>query len=187
MDETIITNWNKVVKEKDLVYHLGDFMSWKEDDVGSNFFAAYNDYRLQLNGKIFLVIGNHDKRIGSPFPHNLTGKIALNTLRFSKKTIVMCHYAMRVWEASHFDSWHIYGHSHGGLEPFGKSWDVGVDNNNFTPISFDDLYKIMESRPHNYNWLKRLPGYNNTEFEKERARFNAQEDSASDTTPSSSD
>lgn len=161
------------MKKGDLVYHLGDFMSWKESDLKKSFWTAYNEYKKRLNGDIFLIIGNHDRSIGSPFPYGLKGKTNLYTMKHMKKTIVMCHYAMRVWEKSHFDSWHLYGHSHGALEPIGKSMDVGVDANNFTPIAFDDLYKIMESKPHNFNWIKKLPGFDKKDFEKERELYNA--------------
>ena len=49
--------------------------------------------------------------------------------------IVVCHYAMRVWPRSHYNSWMLYGHSHGKLAPQRKQWDIGIDNNNFYPIS----------------------------------------------------
>jgi hypothetical protein len=29
--------------------------------------------------------------------------------------IVLCHYAMRVWNRSHHGAWHLYGHSRGNL------------------------------------------------------------------------
>jgi calcineurin-like phosphoesterase family protein len=56
------------------------------------------------------------------------------------------HYAHRVWNLSHHGSWHIYGHSHGSLPPIGLSWDVGVDNNNYFPVSFDQLSEIMKKQ-----------------------------------------
>jgi calcineurin-like phosphoesterase family protein len=48
----------------------------------------------------------------------------------------------------------LYGHSHGKLPPIGKSWDIGVDNNDFSPISFKEMEKIMEERPDNPNLVK---------------------------------
>jgi calcineurin-like phosphoesterase family protein len=61
---------------------------------------------------------------------------------------------MRVWPRSHYNSWHLFGHSHGKLEPVGKSWDVGVDKNNFIPLSLTQIEKIMEKRPDNPNFVK---------------------------------
>ena len=50
--------------------------------------------------------------------------------------VVVCHYAMRAWPRSHHNSWQLYGHSQGKLEPIGKQWGVGVDND-FYPVSFE--------------------------------------------------
>ena len=48
MDNTIISNWNKVVAPEDYVFHLGDF----------------GDYERvkELNGKIVLVKGNYENK-----------------------------------------------------------------------------------------------------------------------------
>jgi calcineurin-like phosphoesterase family protein len=149
MDETIIKNWNSVVSKTDTVYHLGDF-SFKNPLI----------YLRRLNGNIILIEGNHDKG-------DLTGFSSVHkmkTIVIEKTTIVLCHFAMRVWEKSHFNSWHCYGHSHGELASLGKSYDVGVDNNSFMPISFDELYTIMQKLPDNENWLEKLKGYNPQEF-----------------------
>lgn len=43
----------------------------------------------------------------------------------------------------------LNGNSHGQLEPVGKQWDVGVDSNDFYPVSFDRLAGIMAERPEN--------------------------------------
>ena len=48
---------------------------------------------------------------------------------------------------SHYGAWQIYGHSYGHLPPIGKQWDVGVDNNEFRPVSFDELKAIMAPVP----------------------------------------
>jgi calcineurin-like phosphoesterase family protein len=69
--------------------------------------------------------------------------------------VVACHYNLRVWPASHYNSWLVYGHSHGKLAPEGKQWDVGVDNNNFYPVSFDTLKVIMDNSPDNFNLVKK--------------------------------
>jgi len=54
MEKEIIKRWNSVVAKDDIVYLLGDFAFGSKDLVS----------RLvsQLNGKIRLLLGNHDKR-----------------------------------------------------------------------------------------------------------------------------
>jgi len=45
------------------------------------------------------------------------------------------------------------GHFHGELEPVGKPWDVGVDNDGYTPVSFDRIRETgleENSRPAKY-------------------------------------
>ena len=52
MNETIIERWNKVIKSEDIVYHFGDTML-NNNEKGIECFK-------RLNGKIFLIFGNHD-------------------------------------------------------------------------------------------------------------------------------
>lgn len=153
MDETIINNWNSVIGPCDTVYHLGDF--------------AFKDplsYFKRLKGNIILIRGNHDYRWSNlsffKSVHDLLQISVENT------TIMLCHYAMRVWSKSHFGSWHLYGHSHGTLQAYDKSYDVGVDTNNFTPVSFETLKDIMKKNPDNLNWLKKLKGFDQKEFDE---------------------
>jgi len=133
MDQKIINNWNKVVKPEDVVYHLGDFAWWR---------PKY--YREQLNGKIHLILGNHDyKRIHKGDYKLFESVNELFVLRYKDLDITLCHYSMRVWHKSHYNQPMLFGHSHGTLEPYGKSFDVGVDNNNYTPINIDEvIYKL---------------------------------------------
>ena len=139
MDETLINNHNEVVRDQDIVYHLGDFTLGNLDMAES--------YYQKLNGCHFFLQGSHDRWFWEPRPFIIEKKI-------QGQHIVMCHYAMRVWARSHYNSWQIYGHSHGQLDPIGKQWDVGMDNNNFYPISFENLKEIMNRQPDNFNLVK---------------------------------
>jgi calcineurin-like phosphoesterase family protein len=159
MDETIISNWNSVVKDEDTVYHLGDF-SFKG--------RSPSFYRRRLKGTVYLVWGNHDRK--SQYGRDFLGQTPLTTLNFDGISVTLCHFAMRVWNKSHFDAWHLYGHSHGCLEGVGKSFDVGVDTHNFMPWSWEEIKREMKKLPHNFNWVGNLPGYNEKEFEDERRK-----------------
>lgn len=140
MNSCLIDKWNERVGKDDTVYHLGDFSFGSEKDVA--------EIVGKLKGKIFLVPGSHDKikkldRLG------INCFEPLVNISIKGQHIVLCHYAMRVWNKSHYGSWHLYGHSHGGLEPIGKSLDVGVDGHAFYPWSFDEIRKYMKDRPDN--------------------------------------
>lgn len=140
MDETIIENWNQVVNPNDTVYHVGDFT-----------FDDPFKYLKRLKGNIIFLKGNHDA-FRHPVFRNAKDRLVLN---IEKITVVLDHFCMRVWPKSHYNSFHLFGHSHGTLEPIGKSWDVGVDNNDFRPISWEQIKEIMKNRPDNFNFIKR--------------------------------
>ena len=53
MDEALIDNWNHVVYEDDVVYHLGDVALGQWD--------RWNNILPRLNGRKILVVGNHDR------------------------------------------------------------------------------------------------------------------------------
>lgn len=57
MDKTIIENWNKVITYADTVFVLGDFALSRRDKV--------IEYINVLKGNKILIMGNHDKRVGS--------------------------------------------------------------------------------------------------------------------------
>jgi len=140
MNKTMIDKWNEVVNEDDVVYHLGDFT------LGGTEMAQH--YFKQLKGYIRVIPGGHDYR----WVDNISGwsdylSLAilppLYTLELDKQIIVLCHYAMRVWDRSHYGSIHLYGHSHGMLSDSGnRSMDIGVDTNNFYPYSLNDILKL---------------------------------------------
>jgi calcineurin-like phosphoesterase family protein len=60
---------------------------------------------------------------------------------------------MRVWNKSHLNSWQLYGHSHGDLDPIGKQYDVGVDSNDFKPLSYEEIEDIIKKAPNNLNYI----------------------------------
>lgn len=142
MNEVLISKWNSKIKEGDIVYHLGDFVWGKISHV---------EHMLDcLNGKIVLIQGSHDNN-AIKIAHRFVNITPFLEIHEGGHHITLCHYALRVWPRSHYGSLHLYGHSHSRLEPVGKSWDVGVDNNNFEPLSLDEVLEIMKKRPPNPN------------------------------------
>lgn len=133
MDETLIANHNAVVKDGDVVVHAGDFALVPVEQV--------NRYIERLQGSHIFLEGSHDRWLDSE------KSIWKSTI--DGQAVVVCHYAMRVWWKSHYNSWMLYGHSHGRLPPIGKQWDVGVDCNGFTPVSWKQIKEIMAGRPDN--------------------------------------
>lgn len=144
MDDELIHNWNITINKNDIIYVLGDF-AWKH----------WDKYANRLKGIKYLIKGNHDKRSNKFYIEScgFNSVSMLLNIRINKQPITLCHYAMRVWDKSHFNAWHLYSHSHGRLRPMGKSYDIGVDNNSFFPISFEKIEEIMNNLPNNPNFI----------------------------------
>lgn len=147
MDEALIANWNAVVGERDEVFNLGDFA------LGCQFSHAWSCLE-RLNGRQIFIEGNHDGLAFRLRSHFYTYNTGYMETQVEGQKIVMCHYALREWHHSLRGVWHLYGHNHGTLPPFGKSVDVGVDNVHsfvpgawYRPVSFEELKTFMERQP----------------------------------------
>jgi calcineurin-like phosphoesterase family protein len=144
MNETIIENNNKVVSTRDTVIHAGDFTLLKDKE------QIYNSFINRLNGTHVFLKGSHDYWLKSS-----PNALQIWERKMNGCYIVVCHYAMRTWARSHYNSFQLYGHSHGKLKPMGKQHDIGVDNNKFYPVSFKNIVEIMKKRPNNKNFIRR--------------------------------
>lgn len=152
MDSIIIENINKIVNVNDTLYHLGDFCFGDK----KNYYEIAKSYRDRIKCKnLILIWGNHDNKIIEDL---FSETYDLTMIYKHNQKIVLCHYAMAIWNCSHHGSWHLYGHSHSGSEsmlnekfPKRKSIDVGVDNafkllGEFRPFSFNEIRDIMDQK-----------------------------------------
>lgn len=143
MNEMIVTNWNSVVKPNDIVIVAGD-VSFNRDPI------AVEKFVRRLNGHKTLVLGNHDqvfrggKLLGFENKvHYLEDDIYDNVAKIDRKLCIF-HYPIFSWNKKHHGAWLAYGHCHGSMikdmdAMFPGTWDVGVDTNNYTPISYEEL------------------------------------------------
>ena len=131
MDEEIIRRFNSVVKADDIVYDLGDLC-----------LSNFNVYKYRFNGTLIRIKGSHDRDIKEPRMLVVAPEKLFDEYR-NPISITLCHYAMRSWERSHYATWHLYGHHHGKLPPYGLSFDVGVDCWDFYPVSLDQVKEKM--------------------------------------------
>lgn len=155
MDRQLIENINTWVAPNDRIFHLGDFAYRHSNGV-----KFYLD-RIKCKN-IYLVRGNHDKLKAweEEFFCGVENLTSIKTkISGEQKEIVLCHYAMRVWNKSHHGSLHAWGHSHSSLpdDPNALSMDVGVDNiakllapsgvrlpEDYRPISVNEFYEYMK-------------------------------------------
>ena len=135
MTEALIKNWNLRIQPSDTVYHLGD--------VGVGRPEVLREILNRLNGKIFLIKGNHDDSATKPACKDRFEWIKdYHVAAFNGGVrIILFHYALRVWDCCHHGSWHLYGHSHGRLPPEeGRlCLDIGVNSWNYFPLSLDEV------------------------------------------------
>ena len=149
MDDVLIANWNKVVGKDDIIFHLGDFA------MGGS--AEWSRLLQKLNGKIYLILGNHDMRtIGAGFSR-LEGVAMQMLINVKGQKIYLNHYPFLCYGGAYRNTWQLYGHVHTcpanrGLDVprlkmlMPMQYDVGVDNNNYRPISFEQVKKIIRNQ-----------------------------------------
>lgn len=140
MDAALIKRWNTVVRPGDTVYHLGDFAYRNKKPAGV--------YLSQLAGTIHLIRGNHEADTLADCGDRFASVSDLTTVTADGQKIVLCHYAMRVWDGSHRGAWQLYGHTHGALpeDPHRLSLDVGVDAHDYAPVPFERVRELMRAR-----------------------------------------
>ena len=127
MNKELIKNWNSVVKAKDKVFILGDFCINAPEEA--------LEVIEQLNGRKFLVKGNHDRaswrylELGFEevysYPILYAGKYIL-----SHRPLDSCKYI------------NLHGHVHS--DPNYKTWDrksacLSLERHNYTPVSLDEV------------------------------------------------
>lgn len=110
MDREMILAWNSIVrKKKDEVVILGDLSVAKGE--------AVNTLLKKLNGKKYLVSGNHDMR----FLHDKKFDVSLfewvkpyAELRDNNRTVVLCHYPVICYNGQYHgnQTYMLYGHVH---------------------------------------------------------------------------
>jgi len=147
MNERIIANWNEVVSEDDIIFHLGDFC------LGGA--AEWTRLLDRLNGKIYLIMGNHDrKNIRQGFMDRFEHVAMQMHIEVGKQRIYLNHYPFLCFEGGYKDVWQLFGHVHtrksntgidaGRLQYlYPTQYDVGVDNNDFAPVSFEQVKRII--------------------------------------------
>lgn len=107
-NEKLVEIWNSRVSPEDHVWLLGDII-WSVNKE--------NEQVLKLlNGKKYLVSGNHDGRmLKSPYIRSFFEEIyeGYHKLRDTQgRTIILSHYPIIMFDGVHRGNIHLYGHIH---------------------------------------------------------------------------
>jgi calcineurin-like phosphoesterase family protein len=113
MNQYMIEKWNGKVRPKDEVVVIGD-LSWGTAE-------QTNMLLKQLNGKLYLICGNHDRFLGDKeFDRSrLVWVKPYMEMRDAKRKVVLSHYPMmcyngqyRMDEEGNSPTYMLYGHVH---------------------------------------------------------------------------
>jgi calcineurin-like phosphoesterase family protein len=144
MNKRMVKNLNSIVTPSDEVYILGDF-TMKGGSIA-------NHYLRSLNGKKYLVKGNHDKFVtDKAFDKELIEWIKdYYELKYKNYKFILFHYPITEWNSKKRGTIHLHGHIHSDIsynlemiEKGIKIYDVGVDANNYSPVSIDEIIKTL--------------------------------------------
>ena len=136
MDAFLVERWNATVAPDDEVWHLGD-VARRAADV-----PALLD---RLNGTKHLLRGNNDADAVLHAPGWASvGDYA--ELDVGGRKLVLCHYPFRSWHAQHRGALNLHGHSHGRLKPMPRQFDVGVDAQDWAPVTLATLLAAKDAK-----------------------------------------
>ena len=144
MDETIINNWNAVVKPEDNVYIGGDFCF----KSGKN----PKEYLEKLNGHKYFIIGNHDKVVlKDPVCRRYFEEIRdYMEVKDGNNIIAIEHYPLVEWNGFFRGTLHFYGHIHNNTEnntykiikQILNAYNIGADILDFTPRTLSEVIAL---------------------------------------------
>ena len=125
MNETMVENWNRVVADDDIVYHLGDV-----------YFGQGHEVLSRLKGRKRLILGNHDNA-KSPEILNNFQKILMWRM-FPEYNCLLTHVPVHA-SSLYKTKYNLHGHVHKNSVPESIYINCCVEMLNFTPTPIEDL------------------------------------------------
>lgn len=98
-----------------------------------------------------LIRGNHDDKFAWKFRSRFASAHEALYLRRNVGdeviNLYLSHYSHQVWRGSNRGAYHLFGHSHGNLQGIGRSMDVGVNCNDYVPVSIKSVIEKLSEKP----------------------------------------
>ena len=148
-DEAIIRNWNEIIGPEDEVYHLGDVM------------LNDNEHGLEcikrLNGKIHILIGNHDTDTRIELYKTCPNIVSIDDakeIKIGKYYFWLCHYPTITANYDDDKPWakhliNIYGHTHQQSKFYNDNpymYCVCLDAHNNYPVSLEQILEDIKNK-----------------------------------------
>ena len=128
-DAFMVAAWNKVVRQQDHVYHLGDVAFGPVDIV------------RQLNGHKRLVLGNHDfPKMAGYHAAGFQKIFGMRRLGGLWLTHAPLHFSVLGGKVIG----NVHGHIHERASPPGKYVNVSVEQIDYTPIALDVVLERLK-------------------------------------------
>lgn len=155
MNNALIENWNNVVGKDDIVFNLGDFLFGNKN--------KWKEIISKLNGHHYLILGNHDmhRYPGDSVMDMFDGVYNQLLITIDDRYVYLNHYPFLCYGGALRGKdnavYQLFGHVHSGpkstsldtdrlIALFPYQYDVGVDNNNYRPISWNEVKEKIENQ-----------------------------------------
>lgn len=169
MEDALIDNINSVVAPNDELYHLGDFSYRKTREE-----AMALRRRIRCR-KVHLIPGNHDKDWTRPeVEGTFIVEPLIKILKIDGQKVVLSHYPIADWPGMSHGSIHLHGHIHSEGSDYNElnraqglyRYDVGVDANNFFPVSLEEIFAWFDGAEcrERISWREWAAGLNRNEY-----------------------
>ena len=153
-DEAIVKNWNNIITPDDEVYHLGDVML-NDNTKGLG-------YLKQLNGKIHIILGNHDTDTRKEFYQCLTNVVEViyaTIIKYKKCHFYLSHYPTITSNDIDTSPYHknllnCYGHTHQKTKFYNDNpymYCVCLDAHNNYPVSIEQVIEDIKNKKQKLN------------------------------------
>lgn len=152
MNETIVKNFNSIITNNDDLYLLGDCI------LGNS--ASSLEYLQQLNGKIHIILGNHDTSARKSLYEKLDNVVDIkyaDMLKFGHYHFYLSHYptiTTNIDDCKNLKQMiiNLYGHTHQQTNFFNEIpiiYHVGVDSHNCYPVEIQNIIKDIQQKIQN--------------------------------------
>lgn len=137
MDSDILCKWNSRVRNKDVVYIMGDFA---HDDTSAQIIDC-------LHGKKVLLLGNHDRTLSRKTLQKFEIVETICTIYDKDRSVCLCHYPLLSYDRSVYGGYHVFGHIHNNKNDIAyvlqkqlkRCLHCGADAIDFVPRTLDEL------------------------------------------------
>ena len=127
MDELMVENWNKKVRDVDTIVHLGDFTMNKK----------YLPILSRLNGRKILIRGNHDIFETKEYLKYFKEIRSYEVL--SAYGIIFSHIPIHTCQLEGRFKFNVHGHMHQNIIDDKRYYNICVENTNYNPLEKDEI------------------------------------------------